>query len=149
MTATFPWAGRADNHCFGCSPANPTGLRLEFHVDGNALCTEFALDKHYESYPEVVHGGILAVICDETMGNLVVSRLGTPALTTSMRMRFVGVVSVGRRYRCVASATFGTGLVRANAEILDSHGAVVGTATASYRPKPAPDGAHPTRKEPT
>lgn len=130
---TMPWTGRTDHHCFGCSPANPAGLRLEFAEEEDALAAEFLLDKHYESYPGVVHGGILAVIADETMGNLAVLRLGVPALTTSMRMRYVGIVRVGRLYRCVARATERDGLVSASAEILDSRGVVVATATAGYK----------------
>jgi len=135
MTAALPWAGRADHHCFGCSPHNPTGLQLSFADSGDALSAEFCLDKRYESYPGVVHGGILGVICDETMGNLIVMRLGVPALTTSMRMRYVGVVRVGGRYRCVARADFKPELVHATAELLDFAGSVVGTATASYKPQ--------------
>ncbi|MFD7500875.1 PaaI family thioesterase [Streptomyces sp. NPDC059850] len=82
-----------------------------------------------------MHGGILGLICDETMGNLVVLRLGGPALTTSMRMRYLGVVAVGRRYRCTAEATDATnGLITARADVLDEHGAPVATATAHYQP---------------
>ncbi|HJQ48341.1 MAG TPA: PaaI family thioesterase [Amycolatopsis sp.] len=130
-----PWAERVEHHCFGCSPANPVGLQLSFSQDGDQLSADFTLDKHYESYPGVVHGGILAVICDETMGNLVVMHLGVPALTTSMRSRYVGVVRVGEPYRCVARASFGAELVQTSSEILDSGGAVVGTATATYKPQ--------------
>ncbi|MTD58239.1 PaaI family thioesterase [Amycolatopsis pithecellobii] len=132
MTVTLPWARRADHHCFGCAPGNPRGLALEFEEDGDRLRTEFTVDRHYESYPGVVHGGILALICDETMGNLVVLRLGVAALTTSMRTRYVGVVRIGTRYRCVAHAQFTEGLVRASAEVLDPDGALVGAATANY-----------------
>ncbi|EFL28105.1 putative thioesterase family protein [Streptomyces himastatinicus ATCC 53653] len=133
----LPWAGRADHHCFGCAPAtaNPRGLSLTFERTGDRLGTAFVLDHHYESYPGVVHGGILGLICDETMGNLVVLRLGVPALTTSMRMRYLGVVSVGHRYRCTAEATEGAGgLLTARAEVLDEHGTPVATATAHYQP---------------
>ena len=133
MTAALPWSTRADHHCFGCSPSNPAGLSLEFDDGGDHLTAEFELDKHYESYPGVVHGGITAVICDETMGNLIVMRLGVPALTTSMRTRYVGVLSTGRRYRCVARADFGKDLVHATAEIFDSGDNVVTTATATYK----------------
>ncbi|MFI0816129.1 PaaI family thioesterase [Streptomyces sp. NPDC021098] len=131
----LPWSGRADHHCFGCAPANPRGLSLTFERTGDRLGTTFALDHHYESYPGVVHGGILGLICDETMGNLVVLRLGVPALTTSMRMRYLGVVAVGHRYRCVAEAAEATnGLITARADVLDEHGTPVATATAHYRP---------------
>ncbi|MEU5695115.1 PaaI family thioesterase [Actinosynnema sp. NPDC020468] len=139
MTALLPWAG-IDHHCFGCSPRNPRGLALEFEHEGDDLSASFLLDHHYESYPGVVHGGILALVCDETMGNLVVLRLGVPALTTSMRMRYVGVVTVGGRYRCVARATTPpTGLITSTAEVLDEHGAVMATATASYQRQGEPD----------
>lgn len=133
MTAVLPWSGRADHHCFGCSPGNPAGLGLEFIEEENALSADFLLERDYESYPGVVHGGILALICDETMGNLVVMRLGVPALTVSMRLRYVGVVEVGLRYRCVAHAITGEALVPATAEILDARGVVVATATATYK----------------
>ncbi|MFD2419695.1 PaaI family thioesterase [Amycolatopsis pigmentata] len=135
MTAVLPWSGRADHHCFGCSPVNPAGLALEFAEDEKTLSTDFTLDKNYESYPGVVHGGILALICDETMGNLVVMRLGVPALTVSMRLRYIRVVTVGHPYRCVARAVTGGPLVPADAEILDAHGAVVGAAKATYKPQ--------------
>lgn len=133
MTAVLPWSGRADHHCFGCSPVNPAGLALEFTEDEKTLAADFTLDKNYESYPGVVHGGILALICDETMGNLVVMRLGVPAPTVSMRLRYIRVVAVGRPYRCVARAVTEGTLVRADAEILDAHGAVVATAKATYK----------------
>ena len=131
--ADLPWAG-TDHHCFGCAPANPRGLALTFRHDGDDLVADFALDHHYESYPGVVHGGILALVCDETMGNLVVLRLGVPALTTSMRMRYVGVVGVGARYRCLARATTpATGLITSTAEVVDIRGTVMATATATYQ----------------
>lgn len=133
MTAALPWAGRPDHHCFGCSSANPSGLRLAFTEDGDMLTAEFTLGRDFESYPGVVHGGITAVVCDETMGNLIVLRCGVPALTTTLRNRYLGVVSVGRTYRCVARATFGGELVPAEAEILDARGQVVATATATYK----------------
>jgi uncharacterized protein (TIGR00369 family) len=133
--ARLPWSDRADHHCFGCAPANPSGLALAFEHTEDQLSARFMLDRHYESYPGVVHGGILAVICDETMGNLIVLRLGVPAVTTSMRMRYLGVVAVGHRYRCVARAsTAATGLIAADAEVLDEHDTVMATATANYQP---------------
>jgi hypothetical protein len=48
----------------------------------------------------------------------------------------VGIVNIGRRYRCVARATERDGLVSANAEILDSRGVVVATASAGYKLQP-------------
>jgi acyl-coenzyme A thioesterase PaaI-like protein len=132
---TLPWSSRDDHHCFGCAPGNPRGLKLEFQQVGGELWAEFALDRHYESYPGVVHGGILSLICDETMGNLLVLRLDQPALTTSLRMRYVGVVGLGRRYRCVArcTPTTTTSPIAASAEIVNDRGEMVATCTAHYQ----------------
>lgn len=148
---TLPWR---DHDCFGCAPDNPCGLGLTFTEDGAAgapgIRTEFTLGRHYESYPGVVHGGIVALVCDETMGNLIVLRDGTPAVTTSLRMRYVGTVRVGLRYQVTAALTASTasttdtavlpgssrrgpaGLVTATADVTDARGDLVATATATY-----------------
>ncbi len=136
MTASpevaLPWAGRADGHCFGCSPANPVGLGLAFRPDGDGLVADLRLDRRYESYPGVLHGGIVALVCDEVMGNLVVLRHGRPAVTTNLRMRYVGVVEVGGRYRC--HATVSDDGLSGRAEVRDADGTLMATATATFRP---------------
>ncbi|MBX6390362.1 MAG: PaaI family thioesterase [Frankia sp.] len=163
-----PWAVLDDYRCFGCSPHNPHGLRLRFALRPDGLVTRFRLDRGHESYPGVVHGGLIGVICDETMGNLIVLRLGLTAFTTAMRVRYLSSLSVGAEYRCVArlrggegdvggrsgapagiggaaaagpdgpiaAGTSSTGLVHAEAEVLDADGVLLATATATYRPTP-------------
>ncbi|MCK9895765.1 PaaI family thioesterase [Frankia sp. AgB32] len=141
-----PWSVLADYRCFGCSPHNPNGLRLRFAArpDGE-IDTRFRLGRGFESYPGIVHGGLIGVICDETMGNLIVLRTGLTALTTGMRMRYVTSMRIDADYQCVArlltteadagSTPVGAGgLVRAESEILDSAGGLVASASATYRP---------------
>jgi acyl-coenzyme A thioesterase PaaI-like protein len=136
-----------DRNCFGCSPGNPVGLHLAFEpYADDGVRTRFTLNRQYESYPGIVHGGIVGVICDETMGNLIVARRGHPGLTVSMRQRFIAPVATGRPYVCVAwfsgdqgSGEQGSGeqserLYRTSAEVLDSRGAVCATSTATYTP---------------
>ncbi len=141
-----PWSVLADYRCFGCSPHNTSGLRLRFAArpDGE-IDTRFRLGRGFESYPGIVHGGLIGVICDETMGNLIVLRTGLTALTTGMRLRYVTSMRIDTDYQCVArllpggpeatSAPAGVGgLVRAESEILDADGALVASASATYRP---------------
>jgi hypothetical protein len=146
----MPWADRPDAHCFGCSPANPVGLGLRFRpdpdedADGVGIVADLCLDRRYESYPGVLHGGIVALVCDEAMGNLVVLRHGRVALTTTLRVRYVGVVAIGGHYRCHAALAGGPdGTVTGRAEIRDLAGTVLATATAGYRPVPADDAGLP------
>ncbi|MCM3882735.1 PaaI family thioesterase [Frankia sp. R82] len=131
----LPWAVLEDYRCFGCSPHNPHGIALQFTDHPEGIATTFRLGRSYESYPGVVHGGLLGVVVDETMGNLIVVRTGQVAFTVSMRLRYLAPVSVGAEYICVARLGQGADgpLTSASAEILDADGATVVTATATYR----------------
>ncbi len=144
-----PWSTLQDYHCFGCSPHNSQGLRLRFAVRPDGIDTRFRLDRAHESYPGIVHGGLVGVICDETMGNLIVLRTGLTSFTTSLRLRYVNVMRVNADYQCVAwlhvasagsgadsasHVTGADGLVHAEAEVLDADGGLVAAANATYRP---------------
>jgi uncharacterized protein (TIGR00369 family) len=57
------------HHCFVCGLENKFGLRLSFYEDpsGNVY-SEVLVPDHYQGYPDVVHGGILASMLDEVAG---------------------------------------------------------------------------------
>jgi len=55
-----------DGMCFGCSPRNAAGLRLRFFRDGDGVRCETTVAPAHQGAPEVVHGGIQAVLLDET-----------------------------------------------------------------------------------
>jgi len=139
-----PWSTLPDHRCFGCSQTNASGLRLRFATrDDGAIETLFRLDRTFESYPGIVHGGLIGVICDETMGNLIVLRTGLTSLTIGMRLRYVNAVRVNAEYRCTARLTDRSrvavdagagGLLRTESEVVDADGTIVATATATYRP---------------
>lgn len=142
-----PWTVLDDYQCFGCSPHNPHGLRLRFRQRPDGLAASFQLGRAHESYPGVVHGGLVGVICDETMGNLLVLRTGRPAFTTAMRVRYLAPMPVDVPHECRARITTelpaadppgsdlpGNGLISAEADILNAAGDLVATARATYRP---------------
>lgn len=55
--------------CFVCGRDNPVGLKIDFYTTApGETRAEFSIPKHYEGYPGVVHGGIIAAILDETGG---------------------------------------------------------------------------------
>ena len=137
-----PWEVLPDYQCFGCSPHNPAGLRLRFweSVDGDGLEAPLVFGRAHESYPGVVHGGIVVTVCDEIMGNLLVLRTGVTHFTVTLRTRFLAPLAVGTAYRCVAtvrSETGAGGQRQAAAEVLDETGRTVASATGTYQPASA------------
>ncbi len=53
------------NHCFGCGPDHPSGLRVRFFRESEGVRTEVTVGVAHQGPPGVVHGGIQAVILDE------------------------------------------------------------------------------------
>ncbi|SNR86285.1 PaaI family thioesterase [Desulfurobacterium atlanticum] len=59
-----------DNFCFVCGKKNPKGLKLEFKKENGKVYTTFFLDKYYQGYSNIIHGGVISMILDEAMAHL-------------------------------------------------------------------------------
>ena len=83
-----PQAHGAQNRCFGCGQANPTGLHLEFQLaeDGGVVCLANIADT-FEGPPGYLHGGIIATLLDEAMSKAVRSH-GLVAMTRHMEVDY-------------------------------------------------------------
>ena len=56
-------------HCFVCGLENPVGLRLRIYQTApGEIETTFTAPAHFQGYPGVLHGGIIATILDEIAG---------------------------------------------------------------------------------
>lgn len=120
-----------DRWCFACGERNPHGLRLGFHLDKDGkLHTRFTFRKEHQGYTDIVHGGLLGLILDETMLNLA-WRLGLKAVTAHLDVRFRKAVRVGET---VAFTGWLTGrsrrLLTAEAEARGEDGGLVARAKA-------------------
>jgi uncharacterized protein (TIGR00369 family) len=74
--------------CFGCSPYNEFGLKLEFWEDGEELISYWKPRPVLQGYPKVVHGGIQSTLLDEIAGWVVYVKCGTVGLTAEMKVKF-------------------------------------------------------------
>jgi uncharacterized protein (TIGR00369 family) len=79
----------AQNKCFGCGPANPAGLRLEFLVaeNGSVVCF-VTVPNTFEGHPGYLHGGIIATLLDEAMHKAVRAR-GLTSMTGRMEIDYL------------------------------------------------------------
>jgi acyl-coenzyme A thioesterase PaaI-like protein len=84
--------------CFVCGIENPCGLKIRFFNDEHHRCTaRITLGEQYQSYPGIVHGGILATILDETMGRAILAEGNEPREITDERFMFTAKIEI--RYR--------------------------------------------------
>lgn len=52
------------NACFGCGPANPHGLRIKSHVQGDEVVCTWQPAKMHEAFPGMLNGGIIGALLD-------------------------------------------------------------------------------------
>ena len=63
--------------CFVCGRSNPVGLYMQFYDDGEIeVFSEYTVPAHYQGYPGIVHGGVVAAMLDEVVAR--VSMIGDP-----------------------------------------------------------------------
>ena len=94
-----PFAHSASNRCFGCGPANATGMRLEFFLaaDGTVVSLP-VIPNAFDGHPGYLHGGIIATLLDEAMSKAV-SAQGRPSMTRKMEIEYLRPVPSGAPLR--------------------------------------------------
>ena len=118
------------NHCFGCAPENPQGLKLEFAIDttdaeaitATALVT---LTRMHEGPPGHIHGGIIATLLDEAMSKL--NRpLNVLAMTRNLSVNYLKPAPLGVELRLVGRHVRRDGRkIFHTAELMDGDGTVL------------------------
>ena len=76
------------NKCFVCGPENPHGLHMTFYTDAEAVYSWIQLPDHFCGWENIVHGGVLATIMDETMGWATLVLTKRFAMTKETRLSF-------------------------------------------------------------
>ena len=99
--------------CFVCGVDNPFGLHMNFYSTGPGEVTaSYIASKEYQSYPGVLHGGIVAAILDEAAGRVFLG--GFPLrfmYTAKMEIRFRNNVPIGQSLKIVGR----TGIIKTRA----------------------------------
>jgi len=78
-----------DNHCFACGDRNPFGLHMKLSGSEDRVMSELAVPGHLCGWGNMVHGGIITTLLDETMSWAAIHLLRKMILTRTMEIEFV------------------------------------------------------------
>ncbi|MFI5042292.1 MAG: PaaI family thioesterase [Acidimicrobiales bacterium] len=84
----------AEHNCFACGTLNAGGLGLALHVEAGRSWADVTLDRRFEGWENVIHGGILCTILDEVMAWALVGE-DNWGVTARMAVDFRRPVEVG------------------------------------------------------
>ena len=93
--------------CFICGLENPVGLKLRIYQTApGEIETTYTAPEHFQGYPGVLHGGIVATILDEISGR---SMMGDPSaprfmFTAKLEVKYRKNVPTGKALKIVGKA---------------------------------------------
>jgi len=91
-----PFVKQEGYNCFGCSPSNSFGLKLNFVDEGEYLTAKWEPQPQFQGYPNVLHGGIQATLLDEIASWYVYAKMKTAGVTSKMEVRYKKPVYVNK-----------------------------------------------------
>lgn len=95
-------------HCFASGLENPIGLRLHiYETEAGVVESSYIAPEHFQSYPGVLHGGIVATLIDEIASR---ARLGGDpanprfAFTGKLEIKYRKNVPIGKPLKIIGKA---------------------------------------------
>jgi acyl-coenzyme A thioesterase PaaI-like protein len=85
-----------DHNCFACGTANPIGLNLSFYRQGDWVCSDITLEKNYEGWENMAHGGIVSTLLDEVMSWAVIYFRRIFFVTRILKIKYIRPVPLDR-----------------------------------------------------
>ena len=130
----YALSGRAEYQCFGCSPNNEIGLKLEFWEEGDQVVARWMPRKSLEGFRNVLHGGIQATLLDEIASWAVQTRCKTVGVTSSLEISYRRpvLISAGEIVLRAAIKEVGTRLAIVETELIGNDGNLCASAVVKY-----------------
>ena len=95
-------------NCFICGMENPEGLHLHiFETAPGQVESTYIAPEHFQGYPGVLHGGIVAALIDEISGR---AQMGSDPLdprfmfTAKLEVKYRKNVPIGRQLKIIGKA---------------------------------------------
>jgi acyl-coenzyme A thioesterase PaaI-like protein len=122
------------HNCFACGTENPKGLNLYFYRSGDAVCTDITLDRNHEGWENIVHGGIISTLLDETMSWAIIFFKRIFFVTRKMEVKYVRPVLTGVPLTVTGKVKDDSAFpkIKASADIRDKEGSLLVRGTAEF-----------------
>lgn len=123
--------------CMVCGPRNPHGLGLSLQVEtqSGVVSVRFIPRAHHIGFPDITHGGALALVLDEAMVWAASWSGKRFCLCGEMALRFRAPATVDVPLTCSARVESARArLIVTTAQALDDSGRLVVAATGKYIP---------------
>ena len=94
-------------HCFICGLENPVGLKLKiYQTEPGVIETTYTAPEHFQGYPGVLHGGIVASILDEISGRALMGDPSKPRFmfTGKLEVKYRKNVPIGQPLKIIGKA---------------------------------------------
>jgi acyl-coenzyme A thioesterase PaaI-like protein len=120
--------------CFGCSPDNENGLRMEFENDGEYIISRWDPRSCFQGYLNVLHGGIQATLLDEIASWVIMVHLKTGGVTSRLEMRYLKKVMVNEGPLLIRAKLLEQRhrIASIKAELFNAAGELASEATVQY-----------------
>jgi acyl-coenzyme A thioesterase PaaI-like protein len=112
----------ADHNCFACGTLNTHGVGLLLHLEAGRSWTEVELDRRFEGWEGIAHGGITTTILDEVMAWSLVES-DNWGVTARLNVQFRRPVPIGTQLRADGW------LRKARRRLMDTEARIVDVAT--------------------
>ncbi|MCK4746427.1 MAG: PaaI family thioesterase [Bacteroidales bacterium] len=129
-----PYASYPEYNCFGCSPTNPIGLKMEFFEQEDEIVCVWNPGEHYQGFHDVLHGGIQATMMDEIASWVVFMKLDTGGVTYSLNTRYRKsvIISKGAVTLRANLSKHSRSLASIEVKLLDGEGTVCSEGMVEY-----------------
>jgi len=129
-----PYASMEGYNCFGCSPTNPMGLKMEFFEDGDEVVCNWTPENGFAGFHDILHGGVQATMIDEIASWVVLVKMDTSGVTFRLNTRYKEPVRISRggvslRARLVEVRR---SIATIKVELKDGEGKLCSEGTADY-----------------
>ncbi|MGB5989719.1 MAG: PaaI family thioesterase [Marinifilaceae bacterium] len=129
-----PYAIDKNYNCFGCSPHNDKGLKLEFYEEEEWIVSSWTPESDFQGYYNVLHGGIQATLLDEIACWAVNVQAKSAGVTTALNIKYRSTVFVNAGPIKIRAKVIERKrrLAKVHAELLTSDGQIGSDAEITY-----------------